>query len=70
MEDEFHLVMECPKYNGFREHMLQQLKEIFVDLQDLDEPCLFRFILGSEAYEANIILEQYLDKVTGMRGNV
>ena len=69
VEDEFHLMMKCGRFDSARQTMIERLSNVLPDFRDLSENDMFILLMKSAHDNTIDPLVSYLKTVTKVRGN-
>ena len=70
IEDEKHVILDCPKYKGDRETLFNKLETLGDNLSELDEMGKFKHIMRCNTRQHAYALAEFLSRVKNIRGNL
>ena len=71
IEDEFHVILKCTRYENFRKDMLNNLKS-FADISNMDEKSLFVWVMNYNEGDSTVakIVTDYVWKLFDERNSL
>ena len=68
LEDEYHFVMQCKKYECFRHKMFEKLENIFTNFTGLQDDQTFIWIMKCDDADLIYVFGQYISECIQIRG--
>ena len=69
VQDEFHIIMECDKFQEERHNLISKITEIFPDLANQPDNTKFVFIMQCQDSDLAFHVEKFLNGIINSRGH-